>query len=202
MKKIRLILIFSMGIKATAFAVFAQNATITFDLSLLQSNVASDTITASDGSTTLTVSARNDDDSARNISVIGGLETFFSAGTAKSVIFNFNTDVVLESYRVSSHSISFEGDERYILNLSGTNFNEPFPVDNSAFLGQTLNFNNKLTISAGTNLEIITHNPDDGAESINWNRLTVTTVSEPATYALILAGLALAYTALQRRRAS
>ena len=204
MKHIRLILILSIGIHASAFAVFAQNATISFDLTQLQTNVPSDTLTASDGSTILTVSARKSDDSAQNISVAGGLRTFFNAaGSTEAVIFNFNTDVILESYRISSASISFEGDERLILNLNGTNYDENFPVVNGSSLkGQTLTFNNKLTIPAGTNFELITHNPDLGAESVYWNLLTVTVVPEPETYALILAGLALTYTALRRRRVS
>ena len=200
MKSIRLILILSIGIQASAFAVFAQNAIVSFDLSQLTNNVPSDTVTASDGTTELTVSARNDDGSARNISVTSGLRTFFSTGTAKSVIFNFNTDVILEGYRIASSSKTYEGDERFILNLSGTNYDENFPVDNRNLNGQSRTFTNKLTIPAGTNLEIITHNPDQGGESMYWDRLTVTVVPEPETYALILAALALTYTALRRRR--
>ena len=198
MKSIRLILILSIGIQASAFAVFAQNAIVSFDLSQLQSNVSSDTVTASDGSTILTVSARNANGSARNIFVTSGLRTFY--GHQTKTIFNFNSDVILESYRISSASITFEGDERFILNLSGTNYDENFPNDNRILTGQTRTFNNKLTIPAGTNIEIIAHNPDDGTETLYWNTLTVTVVPEPETYALILAALALTYTALRRRR--
>ena len=201
MKSIRLILILSIGIKASAFA---QNPNVSFDLRQLQTGVPSDTITASDGSTTLTVSARNDINAARDIfvSATNGLEVFYTSGLAKSVVFNFNTDVILENYRIGGASISFEGDERLILNLNGTDYDENFPVDNRILDWQTLTFNNKLTIPAGTDLEIIGFNPDNGNETINWDRLTVTVVPEPATYALILAGLALTYTALRRRRAS
>ena len=201
MKSIRLVLILSICIQASAFAVFAQNAIVSFDLSQLTSGVLSDTITASDGTTELTVSARQANDSAKTIfTTSSGLRTFHTNSNTKSVVFNFNTDVILESYRISLASPLFAGDERFILNLSGTNYDENFPVDNSNLTGQTLTFNNKLTIPAGTNLELIAHNPVESGETVYWDRLTVPVVPEPANYALILAPLALPYTALRPPR--
>lgn len=199
MKHIRLILFLSIGIQASAFAVFAQNAIVSFDLTQLQTNVLSDTVTASDGTTELTVSARSSNGSARSIALYTalGLRAFY--GHQNKVIFNFNTAVRIESYRIGSADTTFTGDELLTLSLSGTNYNETFPVDNSDLAGQTRTFNNKLIFPAGTNLELITHNPDFGQQSVRWNILTVTTVPEPETYALILAGFALTYTALRRR---
>lgn len=185
---------------AFAQALIAQNSTISFDLTQLPSGVHSGTITASDGSTTLTVSARTNTDSAMNlVTVPNGLRLFTTRNQFK-IIFSFNVPVVLESYFIGDASRTFNGNESLTLRLNSTDYDENFPVDNRNLNNQTLTFNNKLTIPADTSLELITINPNELMNTVYWKTLTVTIVPEPATYALYLAAFALVFVALRRRR--
>ena len=187
-------------ITVLAAQLAAAQTPITFDLTNLTNGVHSSSVTASDGTTVITVTSQNKDGSARSIYVgPNGLETFFSAGTANSITFNFNTEVTLESYFIGSASITFEGDERFTFRLNSQDYQETFPVDNRNMNNTTRTFNNKLTIPANTDFEIISFNPDNGVESMYWETLTVTVVPEPETYALIFAGAALITVALRRR---
>ena len=170
---------------------------VNFDLRQLDFGEISQTITSTDGSTTLTVGAVNG-----IIAEFGpGLEIFrATAATDWTYTFRFSREVTLESYYVSKVDGSFDNGEYFEFIVgSGSAIDETLAQPPS--VDTTYEFGNKLVIPKDTTFSIV--NKNRGAfDAIYWRTLTVRAdiVPEPETYALLLGFIALTSLAMRHRR--
>ena len=169
---------------------------INFNFFDLIDQSSSDTLTADDGETTLTVSTT---DIWGHQGIVGinvdtdGLKVYKSS---LSLFFEFSKDVTLKSffhdysYQINDHIIEFSlGNETKNLELTSINYStEEFPA---TFDNWVIPANTALTLD----------NQVGSANDQQWTSLTVTVVPEPATYALLLGCGVLGVSLLIRRRA-
>ena len=176
----------ALALAVSAVHAQAQNATVTFDFSQLTKNVATDTITGSDGTTTLTMTTSFGVLAPTSPSFVPA-ELEVADGVDNDMItFTFSKAVTLQTYTTSTVSAAgdWEGDESFTLNNGVSTVTEPIPNN---ITNTTYDFTSKVNIANGNNLILTFLNP--GAftlDNINWSSMTVTVVPEPASYALLL----------------
>ncbi len=142
----------------------------------------SDTLTADDGETTLTVSTTDIWGNQGIAGIMADTDGLKVYKNSLSLFFEFSKDVTLKSffhdysYQIDDHIIEFSlGNETKNLELTSNNYStEEFPAT----------FDNWV-IPANTSLKL-TSLDNNVLASQQWASLTVTVVPEPATYALLL----------------
>ena len=184
-RKFVLAAITALALVASALQAQAQNATVTFNFKDLTKNVATDTITGSDSSTTLNLTTNNGVLCPDSPSFVDASLSIFTRYNGDTVSFTFNQTVTLESFVNATVGVT-DADDNWSFRVGSENWvTETFPAGMT--FGVSYEFNNKLTVQAGSTLQIRTNNPNNaGTNTIEWKSLTVTVVPEPASYALLL----------------
>ncbi len=177
---------------------FSQAQIINFNFLNLTNASASDTITADDGSTTLTVSTTDDWGNIRQVGIRVDSDGLRVYRNSLSLTFSFSKDVIFKSffndysYQADNHSITFTlGNESKNLEIRNNNGNtEEFPA---AFNNWIIPANTPVTLNSVVHANV--------ASSQFWSSLAVTVVPEPATYAFLLGCAVLGISFMIRRRA-
>lgn len=196
------ILPLTVALCLVAHFAHAQNSNVTFNFRTIinvQNNINA---TGSNNSTTLNISAVNEPDAPAAPRTLDstGLQMFWGYGSAFDTYyaFTFNETVKLESYTIGGAVVgSYTNNELYRLRIDSGGWVTEDAADNPTE-HSSYQFANKLTINAGSTLYMGVQNSSNG--ELFWGSLTVTTVPEPATYALALAAFALVFVVLRRRR--
>ena len=177
----------ALALAVSAVHAQAQNATVTFDFSQLTKGVATDTITGSDGTTTLTLTTSFGVLAPTSPAHVPAELEVADGVNNDMITFTFSKAVTLQTYTTSTVSVAgdWEGDESLTLNNGVSTVTEPIPTNIANTT--TYDFTNKVNIADGNNLILTFLNPGAyTADVMAWSRMTVTVVPEPASYALLL----------------
>ena len=194
-RKFVLAAITALALVASALQAQAQNALVTFDLTQLQNNVASTTITGSDGITTMTISTTDDwggNTGAIFVDGTNGLMTGRDSTSVGALRLSFNRDVNFEAFNINTAIPDFgNGIARFQFN----DLNLQIPSQAMLYRDVSTGSND---FTAGIKALDITKDSiwflngtlsNTNAVPVFWNSLSVTAVPEPASYALLLGEL-------------
>ena len=183
----------ALALAVSAVHAQAQNVLVTFDLTQLQNNATSSTITGSDGITTLTVSTIDNwggNTGAIFVDGTNGLMTGLDSTTSGLLGLSFNRDVNFESFNINTAIPDFGNNNAHF-------FVQDWDLQQTT---QLMLYRNIVTgsndFSAGIKAFDVTANSawafrsvvfNTNGVPVYWNSLSVlTTVPEPASYALLL----------------
>ena len=188
-RKFVLAAIAALALVASALQAQAQNTLVTFDLTQLQDNLATQTMTVSGITMTITTS----DDWGGNTGAINvnneGLIVYGDLHT-NSFTITFDKEVTYDSYTVGNDITGAVDDNLRRLQLQNFDFSKTLnlsvmTMNITALTQGTHEFTTKISTDANETLWY-SGNFRGLTTPWRWSALTVTAVPEPASYALLL----------------